>query len=74
MISANLNDLPTDLIWVGDKDEVPVDAQSGSIANEGVMITLGNLHPAGQWLSPCLQQHLYRTPGCWGTDLYRQAG
>ena len=43
-ISTELEDLPTELIWVQDIAEVPLGTESGKVAGEGVIITLGNIH------------------------------
>ena len=44
-ISSALEDLPTELIWVEDEKDVVRDPDTGQVAGEGVIITLGNVHP-----------------------------
>jgi hypothetical protein len=38
-----LGDLPTAVVWVDDRDEVPMDANS-TVLDGGVVMTLGNIH------------------------------
>ena len=44
-LSAELNDIPADVIWIDDDNEAPSDPQNGRILDgEGVILTLGNIH------------------------------
>jgi hypothetical protein len=43
-ITRVLAHLPTQIIWVDDKTAVPMDTTTGAVANNGVIITLGNIH------------------------------
>ena len=43
-IMAALDDLPAELVWVGNFDEVPLDSQTGAVEGNGAIITLGNTH------------------------------
>jgi len=42
-VSAALSDLPSTLIWVADRGQVALN-DDGSVADGGVIITLGNIH------------------------------
>jgi hypothetical protein len=45
-IQAELADLPAEVIWIDSLVDVPVDPADGRIAQgEGIVITLGNIHP-----------------------------
>lgn len=44
-ITANLSDLPTQIVWVNSSSQVPIDTQTGIVEEDGVIITLGNIHP-----------------------------
>ena len=44
-ITTNLSDLPTQIIWVNSSSQVAIDAQTGIVEVDGVIITLGNIHP-----------------------------
>ncbi|MGB3713075.1 MAG: hypothetical protein WA996_01475 [Candidatus Promineifilaceae bacterium] len=45
-IQAELADLPGELIWIDSLDDVLIDPADGQIAQgEGIVITLGNIHP-----------------------------
>jgi hypothetical protein len=45
-IRAELVDLPAEVIWIDGLDDVPIDPAGGRIAQgEGIIITLGNIHP-----------------------------
>lgn len=39
-----LADLPADIIWVDDAAAVPVEAETGAVSGDGVIVTLGNIH------------------------------
>jgi len=43
-ITAALAHLPARIVWVDDKTAVPIDTTTGAVANNGVIITLGNIH------------------------------
>lgn len=43
-VSAALSDLPSTIIWIDDRKQVTLN-EDGSIADGGVIITLGNIHP-----------------------------
>jgi hypothetical protein len=40
-----LADLPTELIWVETREEVPLEADTGAVVDGGALITLGNVAP-----------------------------
>jgi hypothetical protein len=44
-ILIKLRDLPAEIIWVDNHKDVPLDPDSGQVPGDGVIITLGNLHP-----------------------------
>ena len=45
-IRAELADLPGEVIWIDSLDDAPIDPADGRIAQgEGIVITLGNIHP-----------------------------
>ncbi|MCB8983429.1 MAG: hypothetical protein H6659_06380 [Ardenticatenaceae bacterium] len=44
-ITAALAHLPTNIVWVESRTAVPLDDATGSVANNGIIITLGNIHP-----------------------------
>ena len=44
-VTAELSDLAATLTWVESREDVPVDADTGQIAGNGVLVTLGNVHP-----------------------------
>lgn len=44
-LATRLSDLPAVIVWVPDQADVPLDADSGTVADGGVIIRLGNLHP-----------------------------
>ena len=44
-IATNLRDLPTQIIWVDSSSQVSIDPQTGIVNGDGVIITLGNIHP-----------------------------
>ena len=43
-ITTSLEDLPAELVWVGDFNEVPLDSNTGVVEGNGTVITLGNIH------------------------------
>ncbi len=43
-ILAALDDLPTEFVWVGNFNEVPLDSNTGVVEGNGAIITLGNIH------------------------------
>lgn len=44
-LSAELIEIPADVIWLDDNSEAPYDPQNGRILDgEGVILTLGNIH------------------------------
>ncbi len=43
-ITAALDDLPAEFIWVGNFNEVPLDSNTGVVEGNGAIITLGNIH------------------------------
>jgi ABC-2 type transport system permease protein len=43
-ISATVSDLPAEIVWVATSVEVGKDPQSGTVLNNGAVITLGNIH------------------------------
>ena len=44
-ITAELSDLPFEVIWIADHDEAPIDPTNGQVAEgEGIIISLGNIH------------------------------
>jgi hypothetical protein len=43
-ITLALAHLPAELIWVEDKTAVPLDPATGAVADNGVILTLGNIH------------------------------
>ncbi len=43
-ITLALAHLPAQIIWVEGKTAVPMDTTTGAVANNGVIITLGNIH------------------------------
>jgi hypothetical protein len=43
-ITLALAHLPAELIWVADKTAVPLDPATGAVADNGVILTLGNIH------------------------------
>jgi hypothetical protein len=43
-ISDALAHLPARIIWVADRSAVPTDTATGAVADQGVVITLGNIH------------------------------
>lgn len=43
-IIKSLKDLNVDIHWVTSPDDVPKDPQTGTVQNNGVIITLGNIH------------------------------
>ena len=44
-ITAALAHLPTNIIWVEAMTAVPLDNATGAVANSGIVLTLGNIHP-----------------------------
>ncbi|HQY90043.1 MAG: hypothetical protein WAU00_23515 [Caldilinea sp.] len=42
---AQLADLPAQWVWVERREDVPLRPEDGRIEGEGVLITLGNIHP-----------------------------
>jgi hypothetical protein len=46
-IELSLADLPARVVWVNDSSAVPVDTTTRAIANDGVILTLGNIHTQG---------------------------
>jgi hypothetical protein len=44
-IVASLDDLPAEFIWVAQRQDVPLDPDTGRVSGDGVIITLGNIHP-----------------------------
>jgi hypothetical protein len=43
-LTLALAHLPAELIWVEDKTAVPLDPATGAVADNGVILTLGNIH------------------------------
>lgn len=43
-ITHALAHLPTNIIWVDDETAVPLDPATGAVTNNGVILTLGNIH------------------------------
>ncbi len=43
-ITASLDDLPAEFVWVGNFNEVPLDSNTGVVEGNGAIITLGNVH------------------------------
>ncbi len=43
-ITQSLSDLPSSIVWVDSREQVEMD-DAGRIADGGVIITLGNIHP-----------------------------
>lgn len=43
-ITTSLDDLPAEFVWVGNSNEVPLDSNTGAVAGNGAIITLGNVH------------------------------
>jgi hypothetical protein len=43
-IGEALADLPTQIVWVEGRDQVPMDETRGAVAEGGAILTLGNLH------------------------------
>lgn len=43
-ITASLDDLPAEFVWVGGFNEVPIDSNTGAVEGNGAIITLGNVH------------------------------
>ncbi len=43
-ITASLDDLPAEFVWVGNFNEVPLDSNTGAVEGNGAIITLGNAH------------------------------
>lgn len=46
-IVEDLADLPAEFIWVEDAAAVPVEVDSGAVSDDGVIVTLGNIHQQG---------------------------
>ena len=44
-ITAALAHLPTNIIWVASMTAVSLDSATGAVANNGIIITLGNIQP-----------------------------
>ncbi len=44
-ISAALAHLPTNIVWVASRTAVPLDDATGSVADGGIILTLGNIQP-----------------------------
>lgn len=44
-VSALLADLPTEIVWVETRDEAPLEPETGTVADGGALITLGNVTP-----------------------------
>ena len=44
-ITAALAHLPTNIVWVESRTAVSLDSATGAVANNGIIITLGNIHP-----------------------------
>ncbi|MCB8978998.1 MAG: hypothetical protein H6657_16415 [Ardenticatenaceae bacterium] len=44
-ITAALAHLPTNMIWVEAMTAVSLDPATGAVANSGIVLTLGNIHP-----------------------------
>jgi hypothetical protein len=43
-ITASLEELPAEFVWVGNSNEVPLDNNTGTVEGNGAIITLGNTH------------------------------
>jgi hypothetical protein len=39
-----LSDLPTRIVWVDDRDQVPLDPNTNAVIDGGAIVTLGNIH------------------------------
>ncbi|MCA9924642.1 MAG: hypothetical protein KC421_19840 [Anaerolineales bacterium] len=44
-ISTGLGDLSAKVVWVNGRDDVTIDPNTGALIDEGVLVTLGNIHP-----------------------------
>ena len=44
-ITAALAHLPTNIVWVEARTAVPLDDSTGSVADGGIIVTLGNIQP-----------------------------
>lgn len=44
-ITAALAHLPTNIVWVESRTAVPLDDAAGSVADGGIIVTLGNIQP-----------------------------
>jgi hypothetical protein len=44
-VTALLADLPAEIVWVETQDEVPLEADTGTVAEGGAQVTLGNVTP-----------------------------
>jgi hypothetical protein len=45
-ITEALSDLPTEIVWIGDRSEAPISDQNGTVDyGDAIIITLGNIHP-----------------------------
>lgn len=44
-ITNQLTDLEAAIIWVNDRVEVEIEPDTGRVAKDGVIVTLGNIHP-----------------------------
>lgn len=45
-IAEALSDLPTEIVWIGDRSEAPISDQDGTVDDgNAVIVTLGNFHP-----------------------------
>ncbi|MCB9419043.1 MAG: hypothetical protein H6667_04530 [Ardenticatenaceae bacterium] len=44
-ITASLSNLEAKVVWVNGRADVTIDPGSGALVDEGVLVTLGNIHP-----------------------------
>lgn len=56
-VTDRLADLPADVIWVSNRDEIPL-SDDGSVQGGGVIVTVGNIHP-GETVSALVSASLY---------------
>ncbi len=45
VIEQRLSDLPTDIVWADSFDDVVLDPDTGQVMGDGLIITLGSIHP-----------------------------
>jgi hypothetical protein len=44
-VSQALADMPTRIVWVDERDQVPLNPNTNAVIDGGAIITLGNVHP-----------------------------